>query len=93
MFKIECTHTIDDNGKPFGVAEFIKLFAENEPIFGKTQAALFAGVRIAGKPLEIESADMKILREAIAEPTNGYFLIRHYEAAPFVRAIVEAKES
>lgn len=77
----------------FGVGDFIKLFVENEPAFSRTQAALFAGVRIAAKPLMIESADMVELRTAVANPTKGFFLQPQLEAAPFVRAIVDAKES
>lgn len=93
MFKIDCTHMIQLDGKPFGIADFVKLFVENEPAFGRSQAALFAGVRIAARPLEIESADMIVLRSAIEAPTGGYFLQPQLAAAPFVRSIVEAKEA
>lgn len=93
MFKVECTHAIKIGDTDFGLADFVKLFVENEPYFGRSQAALFAGVRLVAAPHAIESADMAHLRTALESPSNGYGLTPALAAAPFVRAIVEAKES
>lgn len=92
MFKIQCDHVTTIDGQPFAVSDYVRLFVRNDKAFGASLAALFAGVRIEAKPLEIESADMAVLRAALEQPTNGYLLNPPQRAAPFVRALLDAKE-
>lgn len=92
MIKIQCEETIEVDGAKYGIAEFVRGLALTDSRFSAGAKGVLAAARVHKAPTEIESADFEILRAATEEPTPGYPVKPAMLLAPFIRAILAAKE-
>lgn len=86
------------DGKPYSFNDFVRTLLSMDQRFNVDMRAAFAAERIEtalklepeGAELELETTDGDLLKEAAANPSNGYPIRPSLVLAPFLRAIAES---
>lgn len=92
MYKLVEQELPTDDGTKYTLSLFVKQMLRLDQRFGRNMHGVLAASRIDARPLEIESADFALLREACTDPTNGYPVGPAVVLAPFLITMRDAKE-